>query len=171
MTNTKVIYFDILNKRLKEKADSILADLTSEDSSRTEQAMSFFQQFEQYHDVTANELVKKHKIKKKDILNLIAKSLNTADFSALKKRMKSPFSELDFSQATPLWFDKYSDAVSFLNKGHAVLLPYENRYVVIQLKDLEHIGLDKDEPNWEKIQYNWVYPGDCDALLSLFVKI
>ena len=165
---TEQIYFDALIGHLKEQADDIILNLQSSDSENAQQALDFFSQFEDYKNINANELLKQKKVNKNLVLNLIANLIGVKNFSLLKKQIKSPFSDFKIEGVRPLWFDKYNDAKGFLKKGQSVLLPFDKRYMIVQLSDVTTFNLSPDSDLWEKIGFDWVYPKDIQALWLLF---
>jgi hypothetical protein len=68
------------------------------------------------------------------------------------------------------WFNDYGEARSFHEKDGGYLLPYKEQFVITEPNGIRVLGLDPDDPDWEKIGRDWVKPGDLEAWERLKIK-
>ena len=61
------------------------------------------------------------------------------------------------------WFTIYEEARSSLQAEGGYLFPYRNQYFVTLREGIRELGLDPDDPDWERIGWDWVQPKDKDA--------
>ena len=47
------------------------------------------------------------------------------------------------------------------------LLPYRHQFVICESAGIDALGLDPDDPDWERIGYDWVRPSDPAAWARL----
>jgi len=164
------IHYDSLLSEFKNKAELLQKALSStkEDNAT---AMQYFHQFERFSNLSAQEILQQFKPKSKDILELLAFELHHSSFNDLKKTIKDPFFSLQKDSFHHLWFDKYSEALCYLNQRGGFLLPHNKRYFLCQKDYIHAIGLSEKDNAWQKIKYNWVYPVDSKAHFKLFCQL
>jgi hypothetical protein len=68
------------------------------------------------------------------------------------------------------WFTAYEDARSSREAEGGYLLPYKNHYFVTTSEAIRELGLDPADPDWARIGWDWVCPGDTEAWQRLRVK-
>ena len=68
------------------------------------------------------------------------------------------------------WFSSYEAARKSLESEGGFLLPYEKHFFVCEAEVIEAMGLESDDPDWEKIGRDCVKPQDKDAYERLFDK-
>jgi hypothetical protein len=61
------------------------------------------------------------------------------------------------------WFTTYEDAKASLDAEGGYLLPFKNQFFVTQSEAIRELGLDPDDPDWERIGWDWVRPKDGEA--------
>jgi hypothetical protein len=165
------IYYDSLAQEFKSKAMVLIDDLASLDTLKVDQAERYFNRFDKYAGLTAKEILNNNNLKIKDVLNLISQEANQNNFNELKKIIKNPFSNLKKGEPHQLWFNKYSEALTYLNNRGGYLFPYEKKYFLCKEDYIILIGLDPEDGDWKKISYNWVYPTNSLAHFRLFGKL
>jgi hypothetical protein len=52
------------------------------------------------------------------------------------------------------WFTSYEQARSSLEKEGGYLLPYKAQYFVTTSEGVRELGLDPDDPDWERIGWD-----------------
>lgn len=68
------------------------------------------------------------------------------------------------------WFTAYEDArVSLASEG-GYLLPFRDQFFVTLPEGVRELGLDPEDPDWERIGWDWVRPADADAWARLKAK-
>jgi hypothetical protein len=68
------------------------------------------------------------------------------------------------------WFARYEDARKSLEELGGFLFPYKHQFFVCEEEGIRILGLDPDDPDWEKIDWDWSRPRDQDAWNRLEVK-
>jgi hypothetical protein len=68
------------------------------------------------------------------------------------------------------WFSSYEAARRSLESEGGFLLPYEKHFFVCESDVIAAMGLEPDDPDWEKIGRDCVKPTDTDAYQRLFDK-
>lgn len=64
------------------------------------------------------------------------------------------------------WFVAYDEAAAAL-AGGGYLLPYRTQFVIVDRAGIAELGLDPDDPDWERIGFDWLHPRDPEARLRL----
>lgn len=68
------------------------------------------------------------------------------------------------------WFARYEDARKSLEKLGGFLFPYKHQFFVCEEEGIRILGLDPDDPDWERIDWDWSRPRDQDAWKRLEEK-
>jgi hypothetical protein len=68
------------------------------------------------------------------------------------------------------WFSSYEAARRSLESEGGFLLPYEKHFFVCESEVITAMGLEPDDPDWEKIGRDCVKPMDADAYQRLLDK-
>jgi len=68
------------------------------------------------------------------------------------------------------WHANYSSARQSLSEGR-YLLAYKRDFVVVTRDFITELGLDPDDPDWQRIGHDWVKPGDFAARRRLYDKL
>jgi hypothetical protein len=61
------------------------------------------------------------------------------------------------------WFRSYAEARTSLEAEGGYLLPYKHQFFVTLSEGIRDLGLDPDDPDWERIGWDWVQPKDREA--------
>ena len=134
------------------------------------------------NSLTDLELIKiASRIRLKDCLNVLAKEsgfpswhLLKQKFDLIEKRKTVKGLKLyphGSSRFLNHWFNNYKDAKNFKNENGGYLLFYGNQFFVCQSDYIENLGLDPNDSDWEKIEYDWFVPKEKDAWSRLNLKI
>ena len=65
------------------------------------------------------------------------------------------------------WFTTYEAARASLEAEGGYLFPYRNQFFVTLPEGVRELGLDPEDPDWERIGYDWVRPRDRAAWARL----
>ena len=65
------------------------------------------------------------------------------------------------------WFTAYAAARESLESEGGYLLPYRNQFFVAVAGAIRELGLDPDDPDWQRIGWDWVRPNDTEARARL----
>jgi hypothetical protein len=68
------------------------------------------------------------------------------------------------------WFTRYEQARASLESEGGYLFPYRNQFFVTLREGVVELGLDPDDPDWERIGFDWVRPADADSWSRLAAK-
>ncbi len=68
------------------------------------------------------------------------------------------------------WFTSYEAARTSLEAEGGYLLPYQNQVFVAEAGAIHELGLDPEDPDWERIGRDWVRPLDREAWERLVIK-
>jgi len=61
------------------------------------------------------------------------------------------------------WFTAYEGAKASLDAEGGYLFPYGNHFFITVAEAVRELGLDPDDPDWERIGWDWVRPKDPEA--------
>jgi len=68
------------------------------------------------------------------------------------------------------WFSTYEEARRSLDNDGGFLLPYQKHFFVCEADVIQAMGLEPDDPDWEKIGRDGAKPKDQDAYQRLCEK-
>lgn len=68
------------------------------------------------------------------------------------------------------WFADYEDARASLRRESGFLLPYGRQFFVCEEGALRVLGLDPDDPEWERVDHDGAGPEDPEAWMRLREK-
>ena len=68
------------------------------------------------------------------------------------------------------WYSTYEDARQARERHGGFLLPYKNHFYVCQADVIQALGLDPEDPDWEKIKWDAARPAEAEALNRLREK-
>ena len=68
------------------------------------------------------------------------------------------------------WFSNYADARKSLEEEGGFLLPYKHHFFVCEAGAIRALGLDSDDPDWERVGWDCVKPAEQQALQRLQEK-
>lgn len=68
------------------------------------------------------------------------------------------------------WFTRYEDARAYLQHHGGYLLPYGFQYFVTPAGGVRALGLDPNDPDWQRIGFDWARPADLEAWERLRLK-
>lgn len=68
------------------------------------------------------------------------------------------------------WFANYDEARAAREEGGGYLLPYRHHFFVCEADAVRAIGLEPDDPDWERIDWDAARPSDEEAFARLREK-
>ena len=68
------------------------------------------------------------------------------------------------------WFSNYDDARAARASGGGFLLPYRQHFFVCEAAAVRAMGLEPDDPDWERIGWDGARPQDAGAYRRLSEK-
>lgn len=68
------------------------------------------------------------------------------------------------------WFANYEDARQSLEEQGGFLLPFDQQFFICEAEGIRVLGLNPDDPDWERIGWDWVKPSDAEAWARLKQK-
>jgi hypothetical protein len=68
------------------------------------------------------------------------------------------------------WYSNYEDARRARESDGGFLLPYKHHFFVCEAEVISAMGLEPDDPDWEKISWDGAQPVDIEAYQRLCAK-
>jgi hypothetical protein len=68
------------------------------------------------------------------------------------------------------WFSSYADARKSLENEGGFLLPYKGQFFVCEAEVIRAMGLEADDPDWERVGWDCAQPLDMQAYERLHEK-
>ena len=68
------------------------------------------------------------------------------------------------------WFASYEGALRSLRSDGGYLLPYRHQFFICQAEAIRAMGLEPDDPDWERINWDGARPIDTEAYKRLHEK-
>jgi hypothetical protein len=66
------------------------------------------------------------------------------------------------------WFSDYAEARRSLETDGGFLLPYKRHFFVCEAETIRALGLEPDDPDWQKIGRDCARPADAEAYQRLY---
>jgi hypothetical protein len=79
----------------------------------------------------------------------------------------APFSSAHWN----VWYSSYEESKMHLQDHGGYLLPYQKHFFVCDENYIKSLGIAIDDPDLQKVGFNWVEPKDPNAWSSLRVKL
>ncbi|MBI4750971.1 MAG: hypothetical protein HY774_21025 [Acidobacteria bacterium] len=167
----------------KIQASILLKNLRSTDPEKALTAASRFCRLSHLAQSTAvSILANKEDIKLKHALAVIALENNFPSWAELKHRMekldafrnKNTFTDLYPRRCGGFlneWYASYETASHHRQQTGGYLLPYKSQFFICTAEYIRVLGLDPDDPDWERIGWNWAKPADQAAWERLNQKL
>ena len=70
-----------------------------------------------------------------------------------------------------IWSADHAEARAIREEHGGYLLAYRRQYFVVERGYIDFLGLDPDDPDWERIGCDWARPGDVDARARLYEQL
>lgn len=70
-----------------------------------------------------------------------------------------------------IWSASYEEARTIRSEHGGYLLAYKRHYFIVDRFYIEAIGLDPDDPDWDRIGRDWVRPADPSARARLYAAL
>ena len=144
------------------------------------EAMARFRRLRSFSDKTAAQVYQEARLK--HALTVVALEGGYGSWRALKASAEKTGSLLGGPYRGPAmyargldvfvnrWFVSYEEARDSLEKQGGFLLPYKSQFFVCEEGVIRALGLDPDDPDWQRIGYDWTEPRDRQAWLRLAGK-
>lgn len=146
----------------KIQANILLKSLRRSDSAK---AAKRFRLLPEFSNLTTSDLLQQ-KIKYKHALTVIAIENGFQTWIDLKIQIN-----FIVGGYLNLWFANYTEAKSTLREKGGFLLPYKNQFFICNANYIKQIGIEPDDPDWEKIGFDWAVPADQIAWQRLYKKL
>ena len=123
--------------------------------------------------------VKSEPIKRADCLRALARELGFDGwphlFAVIGDGAASDFGTLlypsDCGGTLNIWSSSYEEARDIRPQHGGCLLAYKRLFVIVDRCFIETLGLDADDPDWQRIGRDWVRPADRAARERLYEKL
>lgn len=160
----------------KKIASQLLQDLRSGDSSHQKKALGKFQNLERsFSHLSEKEIPAK--VQRKHALAVVALEAGFSSWASLKQSLEAPeldpdfFGSSSFGGCTNHWFRNYEEAKKHLVQNGGYLFPYRNQCFITQIGFIESLGIDPEDQDWERMDYDWVKPKCPHAWFRLKNKL
>lgn len=147
------------SKQTKEESLELLERLGSLPKYQT---LSFDERYDHLEEVTLS-----------DCKELVALEYGVSNFEALVCQEDWLVYDEKLSNAgLNIWFANYLEAKAYQQKQKkSFLFPYKNTFFVCLETHLQTLGMDANDPDWDKIQRDWARPLDVEAKSRLREKL
>ena len=159
----------------RKSASLLLKDLQSDELSVREQAAHRLMALRIFSALSLEELLADlTQVKRKHALLVVAKEAGFDSWLALKQQVdfeeaqqeqeepdwKEFFGSPRFGMFLNHWFRSYEEAKDYLKREGGYLFPYRHQSLVAGEGFVRQAGLDPQDPDWERIGFDWAKP-DC----------
>jgi hypothetical protein len=174
-------------KRFEEskiKASILLKDLRSASPERNAGAAARLRKLPQFSGLSLEELIAvRDKVRRKHALAVIAAERGFSSWVAFKDHChpQQPEASTKFDCTSFFgsprgaflnrWFADYGQAKDSLANGGGFLFSYRDQYFICESGFIEALGLDAEDPDWQRIGWNCVEPADTPAWDRLLTKL
>lgn len=168
----------------KTQASILLKQLRSDDTATALKTALRFQQLPHLLDLSTIEIIKSGQVKLKHALAVIAQEHDFDSWTDFKRKLelKEKLMQRRDSYYTLLypqrcarfmleWHADYEIASTELSRSGGYLLPYKKQFFICEAEYITQLGLDPGDPDWARIDYNWVKPSDPSAWEGLDSKL
>lgn len=145
----------------KVKSSILLKSLHGADAQK---AAKRFKCLPEFANLSIEDILQKD-IKRKHALAVIAIENGFQSWADLKMQI-----HFIIGGYLNLWFANYFEAKSHLESAGGFLLPYKHQFFICNANYIKQIGFDPDDPDWNKIGFDWVKPADKKAWQRLYKK-
>ncbi len=160
----------------KIRASILLKDLRSPVLAKNAEAAARFRKIARFSSLSPEEIIAaKDDVRRKHALAVIAAERGFSCWAALKAycNPEHPDAKTQFDSSKFFskprgaflnrWFVDYAQAKESLEKEGGYLLPYRDQYFICESGFIEALGLDPNDPDWERIGRNGIEPADQAA--------
>ena len=72
---------------------------------------------------------------------------------------------------TNIWSASYDEAAQIRAQNNAYLLTYKRQFVVVQAPFIDALGARGNDPDWQRMGFDWAKPKDVEARDRLMAKV
>lgn len=118
-------------------------------------------------------------IKRRHCLSALARELGFQGWphalAVLRGREAADFGELLYtgtqSPTLNIWSASYAEARDIHARHGGYLLAYRRHFLIVDADYIRALGLEADDPDWDRIGRDWVRPQDPEARERLYGKL
>lgn len=115
-------------------------------------------------------------VKRRHALDIIAKETGFPDWpqtvAILEGKSVTDYGTTLYQKGcgahTNIWFASYEEAKPVKDQTNGYLLTYKTQFLVVDEHYIRTLGLDPDDSNWARIDYDWAQPSDAYARSRLY---
>lgn len=156
---------------LRASAHRLLRDFRGSHPDRVAAAAARFLRLRSFEALTVDALLAdRARVRLKHALAAVAIESGHASWRDAKRNTTAPSDDdprlmydPGFAALLNVWFADYDEARAALERNPGFLLPYASQFVVCESEAIRLLGLDPDDPDWERIGFDFVAPRDRDA--------
>lgn len=152
----------------KRNASLLLKDLNSDVSSVAEAAAERFRRIAPFREQSAAQVLEaRGEVQHKHALTAVAREQGYAAWKNLKDAADVLWCPPGASAFWHIWCKTYEEARGYLESNGGYLLTAHGRCFIAERGYIESLGLDPDDPRWEKAGYDMKEPKDQAAFEAL----
>ena len=148
----------------KIQASIVLKNLLSDDVGLIQSAVRRFLRLPEFAQYPAIEFPLAT-IRRKHALQLIAAEQGFSSWSDLKCQL--PFIRGGFLNQ---WFVDYVEAKAYQRTHGGFILPFKKQMFICSPEYISNLGFDIGDPDWARIDFDWVQPKDTAAFQRLHTR-
>ncbi len=162
--------------KLRREAKELLQQLRSGNPSASSAALVRFRRLQSFcAPVVVDVATARSRARLKHALAVLAEESGAASWIELRRRVEreseSRSADLWYRSRLAIylqhWFVRYDEAKAQQSVGGGYLLPYRQHFFVCEADAIRDLGLDPIDPDWARIGFDAVRPGDTDAFARL----
>jgi hypothetical protein len=170
----------------KREAQHLLKQLRGADPAASTAAAERFRALRSFAHLSTSQLLEiREQVRLKHALAVVALARGYDSWIALKAGGGAPAEfgggEQDLDPGTHLygprlafllnkWFATYEGARAALDSEGGFLLPYGEHVFITEADGVRELGLDPEDPDWERIGRDWIRPADAEAHRRLLAR-
>ncbi|MDX6694911.1 MAG: hypothetical protein QOF02_2514 [Blastocatellia bacterium] len=167
----------------RTQARQLIKQLRSDSSEQAAAAAEQFRRIRSFSSRTVQQILEaRAEVRLKHALAVVALEHGHASWRALKEsaetserpsRVVAEGREMyDRALGAFLnrWFATHEEARASLAEQGGFLLPFDRQFFICEAEGIRTLGLNPDDPDWERIGFDWAQPLDVEAWRRLKEK-
>lgn len=158
------------------QARQLIKQLRSDSSEDAATAAERFRRIRSFSSQTVQQILEaRAQVRLKHALAVVALEHGHASWLALKESAEAleptprvaeqgrEMYERGLEALLNRWFASYEDARASLAEQGGFLLPFDRQFFICEAEGIKALGLNPDDPDWERIGFDWAQPRDPEA--------
>jgi Pathogenicity locus len=165
-------------RQLQTLAHRLLKDVRTGSSGASQRAARRFRRLRSFEGLSVEDILGLGtRVRLKHALAVIAEEHGFSSWTAMKRVHDAGAVETsaDANEVyTPAlgfflnrWFATYDQARWSLESSGGYLFPHREQFFICEREAVRELGLDPDDPDWERVGFDWARPADTAAFARL----